>query len=359
MVQNEGTRSKPTSVSSSVIAADVTDIKTYIASEGIQLKPSYSSTGNVEEDQYAFFAIYLNDVVVGTILLADIDITAISAILYISTGGAAFTSVGITQPVFTKANGVVSVNYKFLAAQWELGDSYKLVVSGIEVTIGTDTMPVPGKSWVASVTEQVNVEAKIDTIDGVVDIVLVDTGTTLPAEHTTIVTDLSGVREKKVRASAISARIASLAFTNGAGDKDFANVVFPGTFIPATATIIAAHLWIKYGSRKDSSGVNNKINAAAKTIRAKLAGGAWGVDDIVAMTMVLNGWDTDGNARGEGDLMIGSVDLSSILDTPGNINGATVNVRSEETNAGEGITVTAASLTFYDIDSYIEIEYRL
>jgi len=213
---------------------------------------------------------------------------------------------------------------------------------------------------------------------------LVDTGTTLPAEHTAITSnvnskhvatdalittvdgvvdgiqvDLNAVRIRKPQPSAISARIASLALSNVAGDKDFANVVFPANFIPATATVIGAYLMLMFGDRKNTSVAENKINAAAKTVRIKLSGGVWGTDDIVAMTLPINGWSTDASSRGSGGLLVGSVNLNSVLANPGAINGATVNVRSEETNASEGITVTAASLTLYDIDSFIIVEYSL
>jgi hypothetical protein len=190
----------------------------------------------------------------------------------------------------------------------------------------------------------VNVESKIDTIDTVVDGIQVD---------------LNAVRLRKPQASAPSARIASLSLSNAAGDKDFANVVFPANFIPTTATVIGAYLIIMFGGRKDTSAAENKVNAASKTIRVKLSGGSWGTDDIVAITLANNTWVTDASAKDSGGYLYGTVNLNSILANPAAINSATVNVRSEETNAGEGITVTGASLVIYDIDSYILVEYSL
>lgn len=323
--------------SPAAMAASVEDIKTFLESEGIQLKYAFSETGNVEEDQYSYFAIYVNDVVVGAIALADIDITGIAVDLSKSTGGAAFSNAGISQPTFVKANGIISVNYRFLAAQWELGDSYKLTVSGIEVTIGAATMAVPGHSWVASITEQVNIGVAVDSM----------------------VVDLAAIIEKNFQSNDPSTRIAALAFSDIAGDKDFPDVVFPAVFVPATATIKKAYLIVRSRDMKDSSGAANKINAAAKTIRVKLSGGAWGTDDIVAMTIANNDWSIDANARGSGIFIIGTLDIKTIIPTPADINGATINVRSEETNASEGITVTDADLTLYGVDSIIVVEWFL
>lgn len=181
-------------------------------------------------------------------------------------------------------------------------------------------------------------------------------------DHTSqagIVTDLEGVCVKKTQPSVISARKASIAFSGVAGDKDFANVVFPADFVPTTVTIIRAYLWVYFRSMKDSSGAGNAINGASKAIRVKVSTGAWGTDDIIAMIMPDNGWDCDADARGSGGFMLGATDIKSIMSTPTLMNGKTINVRSEETNRSDAIVVDGASLTLYDVDSYIYVEYTL
>jgi len=132
-------------------------------SEAMQLRVEQSQTGTVEEDGMVNFGIGLMDIDTGAIASASIDITSISAVLDISTGGAAFGAVG-TQPTFAKANGLVSVDYRFLAGEWANGDMYKLVVSGIECTVGADTAYVPALTWSGTLQEGLNVEGKIDAI---------------------------------------------------------------------------------------------------------------------------------------------------------------------------------------------------
>jgi len=134
-----------------------------------QLKVAQSVSGLVEEDGFYNFGIYINDVDSGVITSANIDITGIVVSLKKSTGGVDFSDAGITQPTFVKADGKVSVSYRFLAAEWTNGDGYSLDVSGIEAAIGTDTAYVPPVNWCSSIVESANVETKIDTIDTVVD----------------------------------------------------------------------------------------------------------------------------------------------------------------------------------------------
>jgi len=94
--------------------------------------------------------------------LADIDITGITATISKSTGGAAFSTVGITVIVFGKADGRVYVDYQFLAAEWTAGDVYKIEVSGIEATVGGDTAYIPAVVWSNLIVEQGDISADTD-----------------------------------------------------------------------------------------------------------------------------------------------------------------------------------------------------
>jgi len=147
-----------------------------IGGASTKLRIDQSSTGVVEEDGIVNFSISIYDIDEGAIVLADIDITSISAVLQKSTGGAAFSASGITQPTFTKTDGLVSCDYRFLAAQWINGDIYKLVVSGITADVDGDTAHVKLLTWSNTIQENANVEAKIDTIDTVVDGIQTDIG---------------------------------------------------------------------------------------------------------------------------------------------------------------------------------------
>lgn len=135
-----------------------------VGGEAVQLRVEQSKSGQVEEGAYMSFGIGIFDVDTGAITSANIDISGIVVNLEKSTGGGAFSNAGITQPVFAKANGLVSVDYRFLAGEWENGDVYKLTVSGITATVGSDTAYIKTMIWSNMIVEQVNVEAKIDAI---------------------------------------------------------------------------------------------------------------------------------------------------------------------------------------------------
>lgn len=136
---------------------------------GIQLRTEQSKSGTVEEDAIMSFAISLIEIDSGAIPLADIDITGITATMEKSTVGGAFSAAGITQPTFAKVNGLVSVDYRFLAAQWINGDVYKLSVSGIEVEVNSKTVFIKDMIWSNMVFESANIETKIDIIQALAD----------------------------------------------------------------------------------------------------------------------------------------------------------------------------------------------
>ena len=150
--------------------------------------------------------------------------------------------------------------------------------------------------------------------------------------------------------------IASLAFSNVAADRDFANVVFPANFLPAGAVIDAVFLMVHWRKQVDSSGAPNAISAASKTIRIKRSSGAWGTDDIVAITMANGALSTAGNATEGGTMIIGDVDVKGEVD---DVDNETYNIRSEQTNRGDAIAVTAASLTLYDIYTGLRVYYHV
>lgn len=122
---------------------------TYISpAPALNLRVQQSFSAIVEEDAIIKFSISLTDVETGAIASDDIDITGITATLKKSTGpGGALSVSGITQPTFVKGAGLVSVDYRFLAAEWAEGDMYELRASGIDVTIDEDTGYVKECVW--------------------------------------------------------------------------------------------------------------------------------------------------------------------------------------------------------------------
>lgn len=127
-----------------------------------QMRTAQSVSAAVEEDAYQQFSISIMDVDTGAVASANIDITGISAVIEKSTGGAAFNAAGLTAITFGKENGRVFVDYRFLAAEWAAGDAYKIVVTGIEATVGGDTAYVPAMVWSNLIVEQADISADTD-----------------------------------------------------------------------------------------------------------------------------------------------------------------------------------------------------
>lgn len=86
------------------------------------------------------------------------------------------------------------------------------------------------------------------------------------------------------------------------------------------------------------------------------ASGAWGTNDIVAITMANGIWSVGASATEGGDAIIGSVDLSSVVTATFN---RTYNLRSEQTNRLDAIIVTAASLALYDVSAGLRVYFTL
>jgi hypothetical protein len=145
-------------------------IQTSIGGAATQLSTQQSSSTTVEEDAYVQFSISIFDIDSGAIASGAIDITAISAVMQKSTGGAAFDASGITQPTFSKTTGSVYCAYKFLASEWAEGDMYKLVVSGVTATISATTVYVPDMVWSNLVTEISNLGTMVDTALTAIDL---------------------------------------------------------------------------------------------------------------------------------------------------------------------------------------------
>lgn len=138
---------------------------------------TFSDSETVEENAIQFFNIGIFDRDAGAIVSASIDITGISAVMEKSTGGGAFSSVGITQPTFAKTDGSVYCAYQFLAAEWQTGDMYKLVVGGVKATVHTTVSYVPSGVWSNVVVETEDIKNNVQYLYAVAD-----TGTTSPTK---------------------------------------------------------------------------------------------------------------------------------------------------------------------------------
>jgi len=155
--------------------------------------------------------------------------------------------------------------------------------------------------------------------------------------------------------SSAASMLPTLAFSTVASDKDFPSVIVPASYLPTGATILAVYPMLKFGSRIDSSGALNYVNAASKSIRVKLSTGAWGTDDMIAMTLVNGCWRTQASLEGPGDVKIGTVDVSGKV-TSDNV---TVNFRTVNTIRADSIVVLAASLTLQDVETGLRYVYTV
>ena len=153
-------------VSTSLVAADADGtvlerlefIQASMGGAASQMRLTQSASNAVEENAILQFNIGIFDIDSGAVASGSIDITSITNVMMKSTGGAAFSASGITQPTFSKATGSVYCAYQFLAAEWQEGDMYKLTVGGITVTFGASTAYVPDMVWSNVVLELEDLE---------------------------------------------------------------------------------------------------------------------------------------------------------------------------------------------------------
>jgi len=136
-----------------------------------------------------------------------------------------------------------------------------------------------------------------------------------------------------------------------AADLAFPDIVIAG--LPSGITIARADLVLVIGGLFDTSAAENQIAAAAKTLRVKLSTGAWGTDDIVALTFVQNSLQVDADAYRGGTVLFGATDIKSVITANG-----TYNFSSEETERSEGVIATGASLELLDVSVIIRVWFN-
>lgn len=159
----------------------------------------------------------------------------------------------------------------------------------------------------------------------------------------------------RTRMCADSARLASLAFSNVAADKDFPSVAVESGFLPTGATIKAVYPVLRWDKFWESSGAWNAINGANKGIYVKASGSAW-ADSIAAMLFKDNDWTLSPYAELAGSFeLVGTTDIKSVVTS----DNKTFNFRSEQTNRTAGIVVDGASLTIYGVQMGLKFEYTL
>jgi hypothetical protein len=145
---------------------------------------------------------------------------------------------------------------------------------------------------------------------------------------------------------------AVLAIPAVAADVAFPSVVVAG--IPSGATILSAMAILVIGALLDTSAAENQVASASKTLRVKKSTGAWGTDDVVALTFSQNALECKASEYGGGRVLFGGTDVSSKVTGNG-----TYNFRSEETNRSDAVTATGASLELLDVVTIIRVLFAL
>ena len=135
-----------------------------------------------------------------------------------------------------------------------------------------------------------------------------------------------------------------------AGDLTFPDIVVSG--LPTGFAVQRAVLILTVRAINNTSAADNYIDAANKTLRIKPAVGAWGTDDIVAITFANQSLYCKANQKEPGPVIIGSADLTSVV----NANG-TYNIMSNQTDRGDAISALADNLELYDVQVGLRVFY--
>ena len=133
-----------------------------------------------------------------------------------------------------------------------------------------------------------------------------------------------------------------ITITNVAADLTFPDIVVAA--LPSGLAIKKVILVLSARALNNTNAADNYINGTNKTIRIKKSTGAWGVDDVVGITLPNQGLYCKASAKEAGPVIIGDTDLSALV----NANGS-YNVASRQTVSGDALVAFGASLELYDI----------
>ena len=152
--------------------------------------------------------------------------------------------------------------------------------------------------------------------------------------------------------SALPKAIIVVPAVGSVADLDFPDVVVAG--LPAGITIARADLVLIIGALLDTSTAENQIAAADKKLRIKISTGAWGTNDIPALTFVLNSLQVDGSAYRSGTVLFGGIDIKSII----TIADGTYNLRSDQTERTDAVIATGDDLELLDVSAVIRVWFN-
>ncbi len=109
---------------------------------------------------------------------------------------------------------------------------------------------------------------------------------------------------------------AAVTITNAAQDLSLPDVVVS---LPSESSILRVVTLIKARAVEDTSAVLNSLSGA-QNLRAKLSTGVWGVNDIAAINLVDGQFTVVASAKEAGDVVVGDIDISSVVSGDGTYN---------------------------------------
>jgi hypothetical protein len=241
---------------------------------GTQFRTEQSKSGTVEENAFEMFSISLFDLDSGAILSADINIAAITQVMEKSAGGVDFSSAGITQPVFAKADGRVYCSYQFKASEWAVGDLYRLTVTGITAVVDAETVYCQNMVWSNVVLEAAALDAMVEDIDA-------DLGEPNDTETSTL--------HGKVGTDTEMADRSLYDILNGGGPAAFAAAANPANDVSLAAVLRAIVTSLTGGDDYDGyTNINNSANVSINAIAQKFAA-LWGADGANVFNPTIQG----------------------------------------------------------------------
>ena len=195
--------------------------------------------------------------------------------------------------------------------------------------------------------------------------ILADTGTTLPAILATILaktdnlpadpadqSDLETILARKYPFMDFWAHPAAdkVTITSSAADIAFPSIVVAG--LPSGLTLVRVVFVLVIANLKDTSAADNYINAASKSIRIMLTGGAWGTNDIIALTLDNQALYTKASAERGGPVLYGP-DIKATVTGNG-----TWDVQSDEDARSDAIVALGDDLELFDVSVGLRFFYQ-
>lgn len=162
---------------------------------------------------------------------------------------------------------------------------------------------IPVWAAAAAPANNISISQVIRQIYDDVTLVLADTGTTLENRQVSIQTDVQYLQNSELFGSTMQEE---LQLGAGAADVNLPDIILPNI----SGTIDRAYLHFKVRMIENTYAGVNKL-AGAQSIRIKTDGGAWGVDDIAAITFPDDYITLADSTREAGDVFGGMIDVSS------------------------------------------------